>query len=213
MVRAMSALRFQVPVLLAALTLSCSSEDPRLPQSLYDKALELNKSPEKKQEAKSLMELIANRYPDSPAGNQAKKDLFLLDTLLKLDIQDRQKLVKTTMRETMNALIRYQKQTGEYPDTLARLVPEYLDKVPETAWGHPFFYRPYVKKPIEDVPGRRGVVVQRVNTKCDGYFLVCLGVDLQPGGEDMAADFYIVNGDFVGGKAPFPIIPLPQPVR
>ena len=206
MVRAMSAFKFQVPVLLIALTLSCSSEDPRLPQSLYNQALELTKSADKKQEAKSLMELVATRYPDSPAGNQAKKDLFLLDTLLKLDIQDRQKKVKTTMRRTMDALTRFQQQKGEYPSSLAQLVPEYLETIPETTWGHPFFYRPYVKKPIEDVPGKRGAVVQRINTKYDGYFLVCLGVDLQPGGEDMAADYVVVNGDFVSDKLPLPTI-------
>jgi len=42
--------------------------------------------------------------------------------------------------------------------------------------------------------------------------LACLGVDLQPGGEDEAADTFIVNGEFLKEKL-LPPIPLPQPVR
>jgi len=213
MVRAMSAFKLLVPLPILLLSLSCNSEDPRLPQSLYDKALELNKSPDKKQEAKSLMELVAKRYPDSPAGNQAKKDLYLLNDLLKIDIQNRQREVKNTMRRTMDALTRYHQQKGEFPESLGQLLPEYLDKTPETSWGHPFFYRPYVKVPIEDVAGKRGAVTQRFNTKFDSYFLISLGVDLQPGGEDMAADIYAVNGEFLSEKMPFPMIPSPQPIK
>jgi hypothetical protein len=213
MFRAMSTFKSLAPLPLLLLTLSCGSEDPRLPQSLYEKALELNKSPDKKQEAKSLMELVAKRYPETPAGTQAQKDLYVLDMLLRQEIQERQKQVRVTMKRTMDALTRYRQQKGEYPGSLAKLAPDYLEKTPETPWGHPFFYRPYVLNPIESVRGRRGVETQRFNTAYDGYYLVCLGVDLQPGGSDMAADISVANGEFLPEKSPFPPIPAPQPVK
>jgi len=212
-VRAMFQRTILVPVLLSLLALGCNSEDPRLPQSLYDDAVKLN-TDGKTLEAKSLMELIAKRYPDTPAGTQARKDLYLLDTLLKQDIQERQKQVRIAMRNTSTALIRFHSKNGEYPNTLETLVPDFIDKVPEAPWGHPFLYRPYVKTPIQDIPGRRGEVTQRINTKYDGFFLVCLGVDLQPGGDasGMTGDTYIVDGEFYKEKT-LPMVPLPQPVK
>lgn len=200
-----------VPTLLALLAIGCDSEDPRLPQSLYDEAVKLN-TDGKMLEAKSLMELVAQRYPEAPAGVQAKKDLYTLDMFLKQDIQDRQKQVRLGMRRTAEALARFKEKRGEYPEDLAALVPDYLDKPAETTWGHPFFYRPYVKEPIQDIQGKRGQVSQQINNRFDGYFLVCLGVDLQPGGEGMAADTCMVDGELYKEKA-LPTIPLPQPLR
>jgi len=208
----MSVRTLLVPVLLSFCFLACDSEDPRLPESLYREALDLNRQG-KTQEAKSLMDLVVKRYPGTTIGKKAYNDLFTINLLLQDDILERQRLVKTTMKRAMDALTRYREKHGEYPDNLTQLTPDYLEKVPETSWGHPFFYRPYVKNPIEDVPGRRGAITQRINTRCDGYFLVCLGVDLRPGGEDMAADIYAVNGDFYKDKAGLPPIPLPQPVK
>lgn len=200
-----------VPVLLASLFVACDSEDPRLPESLYQEALDLNRKG-KTQEAKSLMELVSKRYPGTPIGKKAYNDLFTINLLLQQDTQERQRQTRTLMKRTMVALAGFRDKRGEYPDNLTQLVPDYIDKVPETNWGHPFFYRPYVKNPIEDVPGRRGAISQRINTRYDGYILVCLGVDLQPGGEDMAADIYAVNGDFCKERE-LPMIPLPQPVK
>lgn len=208
----MSPRSFLAPAFLALLALGCDSEDPRLPQSLYDEAVKLN-TDGKTAEAKSLMELVSTRYPDTPAGTQARKDLYLLDTLLKQDIQERQKQLRISMKNAATALIRYYNKTGEYPDNLQALVPDYIDKTPETPWGHPFFYRPYVKVPIQDIPGRHGQISQRINTHNDGFFLVSLGVDLQPGGDTgMSGDTYIVDGEFYKEKT-LPMIPLPQPIK
>ena len=197
--------------LLALLALSCDSEDPRLPQSLYDEAVDLNKQG-KTLEAKSMMEMISRQFPDTQPGKQAGKDLYLIEVLLKQDMQQRQKELADDMRRVANALTRYKGNHGEYPAELTALVPEYLEKVPETPWGHPFLYRPYVKNPIVDIKGKRGAVSQRFNTAFDGYQLACLGVDLQPGGEGMAADTFIVNGEFYRDTT-LPEIPQPQPVK
>jgi hypothetical protein len=201
------------PALLALLMLSCESSDPRLPQSLYDEAVELNKQG-KTLEAKSMMQMIAQQFPETAPGKQASKDLYLIDVILKQDTQQRQKELTDMMRRVSNALLRYREKSKnkEYPGSLSALVPEYLEKIPETPWGHPFFYRPYVKVPLEDVKGKRGAVTQRTNTAFDGFMLASLGTNLQPGGEGMASDVFIVDGEFWKDKK-LPDIPQPQPVR
>ncbi len=199
------------PALLALLALSCESSDPRLPQSLYDEAVELNKAG-KTLEAKSMMEMISKQFPETTPGKQAAKDLYLIEMLLKQDLQQRQKELVDDMKRVANALTRYRDKEGEYPIALSALVPNYLEKVPETPWGHPLFYRPFVKVPIVDIKGKRGAVSQKFNTAFDGYHLASLGIDLQPGGEGMASDVFIVDGEFYRDKT-LPVIPQPQPLR
>ena len=84
--------------------------------------------------------------------------------------------------------------------------------MPEAPWGHPFFYRPYVSRPIEDFQVNRGPGKQKLNTKFDGYYLACLGTDLRPGGEGLAADILIKDG-IPWGEPSFPPLPQPQPIR
>lgn len=200
-----------VPAVLILLALSCESTDPRLPQSLYDEAVELNKSG-KTLEAKSMMKMIAEQFPETQPGKQAAKDLYLIEVLLKQDLQQRRKELTDDMRRVANALIRYKDKEGAYPISLATLVPDYLDKVPETPWGHPLFYRPFVKNPIVEVKGKRGAVSQKFNTVFDSYHMACLGIDLQPGGEALASDVLIVEGEFSRDKT-LPELPQPQPIK
>jgi hypothetical protein len=196
---------------LTLLALACESSDPRLPDSLYNEAVELNRQG-KTLEAKSMMQMIAQQFPEAQAGKQATKDLYLIEVILKQDLRQHQKELMDVMRRVANALTRYKGNQGEYPSTLTALVPEYLDKLPETPWGHPFLYRPYVKNPIVDIKGKRGAVSQKFNTAFDGYHMVSLGVDLQPGGEGMAADVFLVDGEFYRQGA-LPEIPQPQPLK
>lgn len=197
--------------LAVALLTGCSSEDPRLPEKLYEEAIELNRQG-RNQEAQSLMKQLASQYPESPKGQQATKDLYTLEALLRQDLRDRTRQLHGSMKRIADALTRYKGNHGEYPRFLASLVPEYLDQMPETPWKHPFLYRPYVTVPIMDVKDRKGRVAQVFGTKLDGYILVSLGVDMQVGGDDLAADTYVVNGEWYKGSAP-PPIPTPQPVR
>ncbi|HWQ10817.1 MAG TPA: hypothetical protein VN436_16970, partial [Holophaga sp.] len=178
---------------------------------LYNEAVELNKEG-KSLEAKSMMQMIAQQFPDTPAGKQASKDLYLIDVILKQDLQQRQKDLTEVMRRVANALTRYKGNEKEYPAALTALVPDYLEKVPETPWGHPFLYRAYVKVPIMEVKGKRGAAAQKFNTLYDGYQLACLGVDAQPGGEGMATDVFIVDGEFCRQES-LPEIPQPQPAK
>lgn len=203
---------FIAPALaLLALLAGCSSEDPRLPDNLYEEARKLNLEGQSLQ-ARAMMKQLAERYPDSEAARQAKGDLFLIEALVNRDLADRQKQVRAAMKRITDALIRYRAKRGEYPVALQELMPDYLDQVPEAPWGHPFLYRPYVTRPIEETQVKRGPVQQKFNTRFDGYYLACLGTDLLPGGEGPAADLLIKDGA-PWSESGFPPVPQPQPVR
>ena len=197
-------------VLVLALT-GCSSEDPRLPANIYEEARKLNLEG-RSLEARAMMKQLTERYPDTEAAQQAKRDLYLIEAFVNRDVADRQKQIRAAMKRITDALIRYKIKKGEYPQALSSLVPDYLDQVPEAPWGHPFLYRPYVTRPIEDLLTTRGPTRQRFNTKFDGYYLVCLGTDLKPGGEGLAADILIKDGA-LWGEPNFPPVAQPQPVR
>ena len=196
---------------LLALLAGCSSEDPRLPGNLYEEARKLNLEG-RSLEARAMMKQLVERYPESEAAQQAKRDLFLIEAFVNRDVADRQKQVRAAMKRVTDALIRYKGKKGEYPESLQELVPEYLEQVPEAPWGHPFLYRAYVTRPVEEIQVKRGPVRQKFNTKLDGYQLLCLGTDLQPGGEGLAGDILIKDGA-PWGEPTFPPIPQPQPVR
>jgi len=200
-----------IPLLALALLAGCRSEDPRLPQKLYEEAIRMNQEG-RNQEAQILMKQLAAQFPDSQPGQQATKDLYTLEALLRQDLKEKQKQLHSGMKRVADALTRYKGNHGEYPRFLSSLAPEYLEQAPETPWKHPYFYRPYVTSPIVDTKDRKGRVVQTFSSKFDGYILVCLGTDLQVGGEDLAADTYIVNGEWYKGSTP-PPIPSPQPLR
>jgi hypothetical protein len=211
MVRAMVFSRAISATFALFLLAGCSSEDPRLPGNIYEEARKLNLEG-RSLEARAMMKRLADQYPDSDAAQQAKKDLYLIEAFANRDIADRQKQVRIALKRVSDALSRYHTKKGEYPSSLGDLVPEYVEKVPETPWGHPFLYRPYVTKPIEEITSKRGPVRQRFNTKFDGYDLACLGTDLQPGGEGLAADILVKDG-LPWNEPSFPPIPEPQPVR
>jgi hypothetical protein len=211
MVRAMRLLRITTALALLTLLGGCSSEDPRLPANLYEEARQLNLEG-RSLEARAMMKQLTQRYPDSEAAQQAKRDLYLIEAFVKRDMDDRQKQIRTALKRITDALTRYKGKKGEFPATTGNLVPEYLDQVPETPWGHPFLYRAFVTRPIEEVQVKRGPAKQRFNTKLDAYYLACLGTDLQPGGEGMAADILIRDGE-PWNEPVFPKLPQPQPVR
>lgn len=201
------------PIALTALALlsGCTSEDPRLPERLYRDALKLSQDG-KVLEAKLYMDQIAARFPDHPMGQQAQKDAYLMEAFHRQDTTERVRAMRGAMRRIADALKRYNAKKGEFPTRLQELVPEYLEQVPLTPWSHPYLYRPFVSMPMEEVTDRRGRISQRFNTKLDRFNLVCLGVDGQPGGKDLAADTFVIDGEFVQDRAPRPV-PDGQPVR
>jgi len=201
-----------VLILLCLAITGCSSSDPRLPQQLYEDALALNREG-KTQEAKALMEIIVQRYPEKTEGQSARQDIFMLEAMLKNSSEEIKRQRRQIIRVTCDALRRYKERHGEYPHTLLKLIPEYgLDQIPMTPWKHPLIYRPYVSAPNEQYYDRRGRASVRQNTRFDSYHLVCLGTDLAPGGQDMAADILVVDGKIITENH-LPPIPDPQPLR
>ncbi len=204
-----------VPALLlaatAALHLGCDSEDTRLPDKIYEEARQLNVSG-KGAEARALMKQLIAAYPGTPAAEQARKDLFLIEAMNDRDVADRQKVLRVSMKRIVDALTRYKEKRGEYPDRLEELVPEYLDRVPLAPWDHPFLYRAYVSQPMEMVLPKRGPAFQRFNTRRDAYYLASLGTDAAPGGDKLAGDILVKNGESILEKQ-FDPLPGPQPVR
>jgi hypothetical protein len=205
-----------VPTLLLLLVLfslaavGCSSQDPRLPERLYEDALALNKEG-RTLEARALMEEIARRYPEKPEGINARQDIFMLDALLGRSEGDERRQVRHLVRITCDALARYRERHGEYPPSLSRLVPDYgLEQAPLTPWKHPLLYRPFASAPAEQ--DRRGRGAARGGVRFDSYHLACLGRDLAPGGEGANADTLVIDGRVVEGGG-LPPIPQPQPVR
>lgn len=211
MVRAMLCPRFAPVLALVMLLVGCSSEDPRLPAQLYEEARKLNLEGHSL-EARAMMKQLLERYPDTEPALLAKGDLYLIDAFKDRDIRDQQKQNRALMKRIIDALTRYKAKRGECPQSLSDLVPDYLEQVPETPWGHSFLYRPYVTRPIENLLNTRGATRQRFNTRLDGYYLICLGTDLKPGGEGLAADILIKNGAPWDEPA-FPPLPQPQPLR
>lgn len=209
----MLSFHMQFPIVLLSLLvmLSCNSEDNRLPQKLLEEARGLSNAG-KTMEAKCILERITQRFPDTAEGKQANQDLFIIESTLKQELKEKQRIARGAMMRIVYALKRYKNNEGEYPWSLQELLPVYLDLLPETPWGHPFFYRPFVSKPIEEIKDRRGKISQKFNTQLDSYHMACLGTDLKPGGNDLARDYLVVDGEFYNGSE-FPMIPNPQPVR
>jgi len=202
------ALRALLPLLLL---FGCASEDARLPANLYEEALKLNREGHSA-EAHTLLSRVIRDYPDSEAAKQAKRDIFLIETFASRETAERRRQVRASMKRVVDALTRHKGKVGEYPTALESLVPEYLDRLPETPWGHPFFYKPYVQVPVEQIPVKRGPARQRLNTKLDGYYLACFGTDLAPGGKDLAGDLLVKDGE-AWDQPTFPPLPQPQPAR
>jgi len=182
-----------------------------LPQKLYEEAIRLTQGGQN-QEAQALLKRLAAQYPETPAGRNAVKDLYTLEGLLRQEVRERQRTHHAVLKRVSDALTRFRSNHGEYPRFLSQLVPDYLDQSPETPWKHPLLYRPYVTVPIGEAKDRRGRITTVVNTRLDGYILCSLGLDLQVGGEDLAEDLFVVNGEWYKGPTP-PAIPTPQPVR
>ena len=81
MVRAMRRCHF-APALILLLVLSgCTSEDPRLPANLYEEARKLNLEG-RSLEARAMMKQLTERYPDTEAARQAKRDLYLIEAFV-----------------------------------------------------------------------------------------------------------------------------------
>ena len=192
-------------------SLACRSEDPRLPQQLYDEAIQLNQQG-RQLEARTLMEQLAAKYPDTPTGQQASKDLYLMDALLRQDLQERQRQLRSIMKRTADALTRYKGKHGEYPRFLSSPGAGLPGAGARDPLEAPVLLPPLRGHPDPEHQGPQGPAGPGAEHQAGQLLPGLPGGDLQPGGEDLAADTFIVDGEFYKEKT-LPPIPQPQPVR
>ena len=132
-------------------------------------------------EAQQLDEAIAlyreaiARYPQTAAAMQAKGQITFLSGLAHSVSSFPSRTARELMVETARAVQRYRYSKGRYPDNLDDLMPRMLNEAPIDPWGTPLNY-------------------ERLK---NGYRLSCLGGDGRRGGEGVATDFVVVNGNFV----------------
>ncbi len=132
-------------------------------------------------EAQQLDEAIAlyreaiARYPGTTAAMQAQERITFLSGLAHSVSSFPSRTARELMVETARAVQRYRYRKGRYPDSLDDLMPRMLSEAPIDPWGTPLNY-------------------ERLK---NGYRLSCLGGDGRRGGEGVATDFVVVNGNFV----------------
>jgi hypothetical protein len=126
-------------------------------------------------EAIELYREAIARYPDTKAAMQAQKQITFLSGLSHSVNSFPSRTARELMVETARAVQRYRYSKGRYPDSLDDLMPKMLDETPIDPWGRPLNY-------------------ERLK---NGYRLSCLGGDGRRGGEGVATDFVVVNGNFV----------------
>jgi hypothetical protein len=135
------------------------------------------------EEAVDLLGQLLEEYPETEIANQAEEDLKTYSGLVGAVERYPTRRARDQMILIARAVERYRYRNRKPPDSLAALVPKYVDTAPVDPWGHAFIY--YVKS-----GGRK-------------YVLACLGADGAEGGEAAASDIVIENGRFVKrGDAP-----------
>ena len=126
-------------------------------------------------EAIALYSDVVDRYPATDAAAHAHERITFLRGLSYSVLSFPSRTARDLMVETARAVQRYRYRKGRYPDNLDALMPKMLDEAPIDPWGRPLNY-------------------ERLK---NGYRLSCLGGDGRLGGEGVATDFVVVNGDFV----------------
>ena len=130
-------------------------------------------------EAIALYREVVDRYPDTAVALHARERITFLSGLSHSVVSFPSRTARDLMVETARAVQRYRYSKGRYPDNLDALMPKMLNDAPIDPWGSPLQY-------------------ERLES---GYRLSCLGGDSRRGGEGIATDFVIVNGNFVSDPA------------
>ena len=126
-------------------------------------------------EAIALYRDMVDRYPNTGAAVRARERIAFLSGLSHSVSSFPSRTARDLMVETARAVQRYRYSRGRYPDNLDALMPKMLNEPPIDPWGSPLQY-------------------ERLE---NGYRLSCLGGDSRRGGEGIATDFVVVNGNFV----------------
>ena len=126
-------------------------------------------------EAIALYRDMIARYPETKTAAQAHERITFLSGLTDSVSRFPSRTARELMVTTARAVQRYRYSKGRYPDNLDALMPKMLDEAPIDPWGRPLHYERFK----------------------NGYRLSCLGGDGREGGQGLATDFVVVNGNFV----------------
>ncbi len=169
-----------VPAILASLALvaaatGCATEESRA-RELYDEAQDLIDQ-DRIEEAVVVYDEILARYPETDVAGKARAEVGVYRDLAGAVDRYPSHSSLDVMVRAGRAIERYRWRRGAYPESLAVLVPDFLDERPVDPWGRDLRYR------------RKG--------PRRGYVLACYGSDGEPGGEGEDADLIADNGRFV----------------
>jgi len=126
-------------------------------------------------EAIALYRDVIARYPATEIAMNAEERIRFLSGLSHSVSSFPSRTARELMVSTARAVQSYRWRRGRYPDNLDDLMPKMLEEAPIDPWGRPLIY-------------------ERLK---NGYRLSCLGGDGRRGGEGIATDFVVVNGNFV----------------
>lgn len=161
-----------VAALVAALCIfACSNEGKAKAQ--YDDAMSAVRDG-KLERAVQLLDDLVDRWPETEAAGRARQQVQTFRGLARAETMFPVRETRDMMIGTARALQRYRDARGQWPDSVERLVPRWLDELPVDAWGNRLVY--------SAKPRNRG------------YVLASLGADRRAGGEGDARDLFIEDG-------------------
>lgn len=169
----LSVLVATVSLLLAAS--GCATDESRA-RKLFHEAHALVDE-DRIEEAVLVLDEILDKYPDTDVAAKARAEAETYRNLADAIHRYPSHSALDVMVRTGRAIERYRWRRGAYPESLAALVPDFLDERPLDPWRRELRYR------------RKGPK--------RGYVLACYGSDGEPGGEAEAADLIADNGRFV----------------
>ncbi len=156
---------------------ACSSPEARA-EKAYREVTELVRE-NRISEAIEKLDAIERTYPGTKTAERAHKDGLLYRGLLNAVDRYPGEQARDLMVRTARAIERYRSRHRAAPDSLERLMPEYLPEIPVDPWGNRLDY------------AREGT---------SGYRLTSWGADGAPGGSGADADLRVRNGEFVSTR-------------
>jgi hypothetical protein len=157
----------------ALVHVACASDESKA-QRIEDKATAAVEAQQLDTAIELYNDVIA-RYPQTQTAAHAQERITFLSGLSNSVRSFPSRTARELMVTTARAVQRYRYSKGRYPDSLDALMPRLLTEAPIDPWGRPLNF-------------------ERLK---NGYRLICLGGDGRRGGDGLASDFVVVNGNFV----------------
>jgi len=154
---------------------SCADDEERA-LKMYDMAMEQIESGEIENAVAAFNEVV-DKYPRTRVASRARDAILLYQGLAEAVRSYPVRTAREMMVQTGRALERYRARHRSWPESLDRLMPDYIHEPPVDSWGRVMLY-------------------ERIR-KGRGYVLACYGSDGEPGGDGEATDWFVESGSFV----------------